>query len=222
MMACQGRHETLINFLIENYSDASLFASNYEVLLANGKKRRYNFKYLGINTHGVISNFYEVSRNQSIYHHSCICIAKKVFEEVGYYNETINYGEDIDFMIRAHANHKLAYFNEALSTYRLDSENQITQAGIAGKKLPDYNYYEELFEDRNDIKKYIDFYRYTIAKQFKLLGNQENFQSIIHKIDSNNLTWKQRLLLRFPNYILKLISWFKMLLLRLGINITSY
>lgn len=211
-----------INFLTEKYPQANLFATNYEVLLENQKTRIYQYKFLQIEKDGIVSNFYEVSRNQSIYNHSCFCLAKKVFNEIGYYAEEISYGEDIDFMIRAHANNTMAYYNEPLSIYRLESENQITQSGINGKILPDYDYYETFFKDRSDIKKYIDFYRYTIAKQYKVSGDSENFQKYFKKIDSSNLTWKQHLLLKLPRAVLIAINRVKQFFLRLGINFTSY
>jgi len=211
-----------IEFLIHTYPQANLFATNYEVLLENHKTRAYQYKFLKIEKDGIVSNFYEVSRNQSIYNHSCFCVSKKVFDEVGFYSENITYGEDIDFMIRAHANNKMAYYNEPLSMYRLESENQITQTGILGKTLPDYDYYESLFKGRSDIKKYIDFYRYTIAKQYKITGEKKKFQELLKKIDPQNLTWKQRLLLQLPNFILNSISLIKRYLFRFGITLTSY
>ena len=116
----------------------------------------------------------------------------------------------------------LAYYNEALVTYLRVSGNQITQKGLSGKKIPDYDFYEEKYKGRNDIKKYLDFQRYTKGKQYKLSGDKENYHKLVSKIDFNNLTEKQQFLLKSPRLLLQSITSFKIFLLKMGVEVTSY
>ncbi len=211
-----------IYFLIKNYPQASLYATKYKVLLDNDRVIEHQFNLSNMETHGIVSNFFESNLNQSIFYPSCLCVKKKVFEEVGFYNETINYSEDVDFNIRSQAKYLFAYYNEALVTYLRVSGNQITQKGLSGKIIPDYDYYEEIFKGRDDIKKYLDFQRYTKGKQYKLSGDKENFNKLASKIDFNNLTRKQYFLLKSPRILLQSISSFKIFLLKMGIEVTSY
>lgn len=211
-----------IDFLISTYAEASLFATKYEVLLSNNKVIAHDFKIENFNTHGLISNFFDSNLNQSIYYPSCLCVNKKVFETVGYYNEEINYSEDVDFNIRAHAVNKLAYWNEPLVTYLLVSENQITRNSLLGKTIPDYDFYEAKFKDRPDIKKYLDFQRYLKAKLFKLSGDLKTYHKLKSKIDPSNLNSKQRFLLDAPKILLKGVSHLKGVLQKLGIEVNSY
>jgi len=211
-----------INFLIENYPEASLFATKYELKLDQNNTTEFHFDFENFTTHGIVSNFFKTNLNQSIFYPSCLCVKKDVFETVGHYNETVNYSEDIDFNIRAFARFKLAYFNKALVTYLMVSENQITQKGLLGKKIPDYDFYEEKFKDRKDIKKYLDFQRYIKAKLFKLAGDTNQYKSLISKIDPSNLNIKQKILLHLPVFVLKWIGKSKQLLLKKGINLNSY
>lgn len=211
-----------LDFLIKEYSQASLFASNYEISLKNGKQISHSFDITNGQEHAIISNFFESNLTQTTYIPSGLCVDRKVFETIGLYNEVVTYSEDVDFNIRAHAEFKMAYYNKPLVVYTLESENQITQNSIKGKIVPDYDYYEGLFKERKDIKKYIDFQRYIKAKLFKLSNDRETYNRLVAKIDSNNLTMKQRFLLHLPKTILLGVTKFKLWLQRIGIEVNSY
>ncbi len=211
-----------IEFLIENYPQASLFATKYDVLLKDNKILEHQFQIKGFTNHGIVSNFFENNLNQSIFYPSCLCVHKNVFDSIGFYNESISYSEDVDFNIRSQANFLFAYSDEALVTYLRISENQITQSGLEGKTIPDYDFYEEKYKGRNDIKVYLDFQRYTKGKQYKLSGDKKNYHKLISKIDNKNLTAKQLVLLKSPRVLLQLLSNFKIFLLKMGVEVNSY
>ncbi len=211
-----------IDFLIKEYDSADLFATNYEVLLKNGKYLSIDFNLTGDRPHGIIANFFESNLTQTTYIPSGLAVNKKVFENIGNYDESITYSEDVDFNIRANANYKMAYHNEPLVIYTMASENQITQSSIKGKKVPDYDYYENLYQGRKDIKKYLDFQRYIKAKLFKLSNDPETYRSLVEKIDFANLTWKQRILVRLPRILLRKVTDFRYFLQRKGIEVNSY
>ena len=211
-----------IDVLINQYPEASLFATKYEVLHKKNRIVTHDFKLKNFTKHGIIKNFFESNLNQSIYYPSCLCVKKMVFEDVGYYNEEVNYSEDVDFNLRAHATYKLAYWDEAAVTYLLDSENQITQNGLKGKTIPDYDFYEAQFKGRQDIKKYLDFQRYIKAKLFKLDGDNKRYLDMIQSMDTSNLNKTQRILLKTPRFVLLGIGKIKRILRALGIEFSSY
>ena len=211
-----------IEFLIKEYESADLFATNYDVLLKNGKHITLNFNITNGKRHGIVSNFFECNLTQTTYIPSGLAVKREVFERIGNYDETITYSEDVDFNIRANANYKMAYYNEPLVIYTMASENQITQNSIKGKKVPDYDYYEKSFAGRQDIKRYLDFQRYIKAKLFKLSGDPVTYKSLVEKIDFRNLTWKQRILVRLPKFILRKITDLRFLLQQKGIEVNSY
>ncbi len=210
-----------IDQLITSYPEASLFASKYEVVLSNGKVIVHDFP-LGIKDHGLVNNFFASNLNQNFYYPSCLCVDKKVFEDVGYYNEAIRFSEDVDFNIRAHAVYRMAYSNQPLVRYTFDSENQITQKGLGDKVIPDYDHYEKQFKGREDIKKYLDFQRYVKAKMYKLGGDTANYRKLAKGINLQNLNWKQRWLLKSPYFLMRLVTWGKLKLQDLGILVNSY
>lgn len=207
--------------LIHKYPEAALYATNYEeiikknviVLPSNGSES------LVLTT--IIDNYFERSLKQPLYNQSSFCIKKEVFEKVGFYNETITYGEDVDFNIRAHLIYKLAFSNKPLSQYIISSENQITQSNFSSKTITDFDYYEKN-NNNNSLKKFLDFQRYTKAKMYKLEGNFEKYYQLKKGIRLSNLNWKQIILLHLPSFILNEIKIWKQKKLSQGKRVTSY
>lgn len=207
--------------LMTSFPDAHLFATNYEeiiddkitILPANGAEKLLKS--------GLISNYFEKSLQQPLYCPSSFCVKKEVFEKIGFYNEKITYGEDVDFNIRANLVYKLVYSTCALTQYHTVSENQITQSNFSSKKITDFDYYEKNNTNLS-LKKFIDFQRYTHAKMYKMEGDFEKYNQLKDSISMSNLNWKQLILLHLPKTILNKIKSFKLKKLNKGKRITSY
>lgn len=207
--------------LMTSFPDAHLFATNYEeiiddkitILPANGAEKLLK--------NGLISNYFEKSLQQPLYCPSSFCVKKEVFEKIGFYNEKITYGEDVDFNIRANLVYKLVYSTCALTQYHTVSENQITQSNFSSKKITDFDYYEKNNTNLS-LKKFIDFQRYTHAKMYKMEGDFEKHNQLKDSISMSNLNWKQLILLHLPKTILNKIKSFKLKKLNKGKRITSY
>lgn len=211
-----------ISKLINHYPQASLFATKYEEIYpGNVILEPYIKLSLNDNNMGII-DFYKSNLNKSIYYPSCLCVKKEIFETIGYYDENITFGEDIDFNIRAHFQFTMAYSSLPLVSYMMDSQNQITQSGLRNKKITDFDKYETLTTNRPDIKHYLDFQRYIIAKVYRLEGDNKNYKRIMLGISMSSLNYKQRFLLKAPLFIIKFITRFKKKLLQKGVVVNSY
>ena len=211
-----------IKELIDTFDEAKIFATNYEEVYGNKVVIPQNgTKFLVQNSKQII-NFFKHNLQQGIYNHGSVCFHKSVFEKVGFYDETLTFSEDIDFNIRANSHFKLAYFNVIGMQYNMQSENQITTSKISDKSLPYYSKYDDLALKNPDLKKYIDFERYVLAKHLKFEGSSKKSKEIIKQIDLKNLSRKQQFLLLFPTPIIKLVTNFKKFLVQKGIKLTSY
>jgi hypothetical protein len=144
-----------------------------------------------------------------------------VFEKVGFYNEKINFSEDLYFNIRANYNFKLAYDNSVQMSYFMQTENQLTQSSLLNKTIPDFDTYENWATNNSDLKKYLDFERYVLGKRLKK-NNDLRWKKMIATIDSRNLNWKQNVLLKMPRFGLNLLDKLKLFLLKLGIKTSTY
>lgn len=204
--------------LIQSYPEAKLFATKYEEIYRGNVVIEHTFN---VGT-GIITDFFDSNLNQSVYYPSCLCADKTVFDEIGYYNENITYGEDIDFNIRAHLAFTMAYCSRPLVEYNMQSENQITQSSIDNKTVTDFDSYEDGNPGNKALKKYLDFQRYVLAKKYRQSGNVKMYTKMLSRINKNNLNYKQRILLACPAPVLQLISKVKTLLHKAGLNPTSY
>lgn len=204
--------------LITTYPEASLFASKFEEVYPGNIIVKHPF---AVQT-GLLDNFFEKNLNQSIYYPSSLCVKKTIFEQIGYYDESITFAEDIDFNIRAHLHFKMAYCSEPLMSYTMASENQITHASLQNKVITDFDKYEKAYSDRKDLKKYLDFHRYVTAKLYKMSRDSVGYKKMLKGINLNNLNYKQIILLYAPVFVLKLIKKAKAKLIKKGINPTTY
>ena len=207
--------------LIQNFPEARIFGTNYEEVWESVIKKPHNgSEILPIDFSGYI-NFFKINIKQGIYNHGSVCFHKEVFEKIGYYNENIDFSEDLDFNIRANYNFKLAYHNSVQMSYFMQTENQLTQSSLHNKTIPDFDIYENWAKTNSDLKKYLDFERYALGKRLKK-NNDLRWKKMIANIDFRNLNWKQNILLKMPIFILNLIDKLKLFLLKIGIKTSTY
>ena len=203
--------------LTQNYPNADLFAAKYKEVYRNTTIEH------NINTStGILDNFFLLNLKQPIYCPSGLCIKREIFDKIGYYNESITLGEDVDFNIRIHLSYKMAFCNEPLVNYTMESENQITRSSLSNKTITDFDKYEILTDSNPYLKKFLDLNRYIMAKAYRLEGNTMSYKKMIRGISLNSLNYKQIALLYAPVFILKIIKRFKMVLLKKGLNPTTY
>lgn len=213
-----------INEMIQQFPEEAIFGTNYQEVHQNGKIifPKNNTSDLKPNKIIFLNDFFKRNNQQGLFIHSGICFDKKVYDSVGFYDETIDFAEDLDFNIRALSNYNLVYKNSRLVNYTIFSENQLTNSSILGKIIPDYNKYESLASKKPDLKSYLDFERYVIAKHLKTDGDKVKYKEIVASIAAGNLNFKQKLLLKAPNFILLFIKKIKNYLLQKGVRISSY
>ncbi len=212
--------------LIYNFPEASIFATNYEELFEEKKAITPELSLKKFEKDGIIPDFFEANLKQPIYCPSSLCVKRNVFDEIGFYNESITYSEDIDFNIRANLKFLLAYSKEILiQGIKLD-HYRITNCSMKGKKIPDFDSYEHLTERNETLKKYIDINRYMLASNYKKEHDLINFNKLKKGISKNSkisgLNYKQQILLELPVSLVRIVSKLKQFLLKRGISFSSF
>jgi GT2 family glycosyltransferase len=204
------------------FPETQLWATNYEELYPNEVKITPQNPAFKKDELLQVPDFFECNLGKPIYFPSSFCVAKAVFESIGYYDESITYAEDVDLNIRANSHYKLAYANKPLVTYTLFSENQITNSHFSSKVIPNFSRYDELVHTSASLKKYMDFNRYIFAKKYKQEEAWDQFDAIRTEISTDSLNYKQLFLLDAPLFILHWIKKIKTYFLRKGILLTTY
>lgn len=201
-----------------NLPDAGLYATNYEEVYSGNTVIQSPQKLES----GIITYFFHHELSKHIYCYSSVCIKREVFNEIGYFDESITMGEDVDFNVRANLKFKVAYYNKPLARITMFSENQITHSSLRNKVIIDHDKFEKENPQRADLKKYLDFHRYTMAKRYKLSGDFKNYAKMAKGISPHSLNYKQKLLLYSPAIVLKAVKAIKNLLAKTGFNPTTY
>ena len=215
------------NFLAEIYSlinrfpEAKLFATNYEELFQHDTVLLPKNNAGNLAEQSIITDFFAISLAQPLYCPSSLCVEKSVFNTIGFYNENIRYGEDVDFNIRANSVYQLAYSTKPLIKYTMLSENQITQSLISNKIITDFDSFDKE-NISHTLKKFLDFHRYIMAKHYKSEKNEKEFQRMKNGIDRRNLNLKQRIILNSPLYLQDFLKRIKLYFLSKGIRFTTY
>lgn len=207
--------------LIKSYPEAKLFATNYEEVHQNNVVLLPNNNAKNLEERVIIRDFFTISLAQPLYCPSSLCVEKSIFNAIGFYNETIRYGEDVDFNIRVNSSFQLVYSKKPLVSYTMVSENQITQSLISDKIITDFDFFDTA-ETSKSLKKFLDFHRYIMAKHYKAENNQVAFDKMKNGITTENLNFKQRILLNAPLLVLNWVKKTKAFFLAKGIRFSTY
>lgn len=215
-----------IHQLTQSFPEAHLFATNYLEVYSKNVAVYPSSNLRDFAKDDIVIDFFESNLYQNIYCPSSLCVKKEVFEKIGGYNTKINYGEDVDFNIRANYSYQLAYSKTTLVDNIMFAENKITNSSLKNKTITDFDFYEPLAKTNKSLKKYLDINRYMMASNYKKQGDLINFKKLKSGINKNSeisgLNTKQRILLGLPPFALQLISKLKLAFLKKGKRFSSF
>ena len=170
----------------------------------------------------VLPDFFEASMFQPIFSQSSVAFKKEICTEKTVFNPEITFAEDIDFYIKYGSIYKVAYCYKICSKVRFDVPNQMSRAGISTKVIPDLDSYETLAKRNSSLKKYLDLYRYIFASMYNFENAIPQRNAVLKNIDYSNLTFKQRLLLKSPRFVVLVLKRIKGFLLKRNVRVTSF
>ena len=104
----------------------------------------------------------------------------------------------------------------------MTAENQATKTSINTRNHLDFDTFNEEEKTNQNLKRYLDLNRFSIAIQHKLAGNHILAREMVTKIDLNNLNAKQQFLLQMNTPILKRFVKLKHILRAKGIGLNAF
>lgn len=75
-----------------------------------------------------IKNYFKVARRKTIIWTSIVVIHRSCFNEVGFFNEALNRGEDLDLWARLAKQYIIVKSSKITATYRIEAENRSTSS----------------------------------------------------------------------------------------------
>ena len=198
-----------IKHLIKTNNKNSVFATNVKVLQPN-KIPIIISKPIDNNYIKIIKEYFKLDKN--IFCPSSLVINKSVFEEAGYFDESINYGEEYDFYIRCFSIYNLVYYSDFKVYYRTGLPDQLTARNKNFlRKIPDYGKYLRTIKDPF-LNKYLDFIYFDLLVLYKMERNYKLVRFYKEKISVSNLNLFKKMKYYLPTnlfYILKsTYTWF--------------
>lgn len=181
-------------------------ASVYSTALAHKYKDKvipatYNFKQDELSE---VRNFFKSSLDHTILTSSSIVFKKSILQKTGYFDTTIESGEDTDFWIRIGMNYNIVFINKILSYYNYVPES-ISNTVFTVKNKPKYNkYFKEEQYDKH-LKIYLDRNRFPLAILSKLERDKESFRYYKSHINPNNLRFSQNIILNSPRWFIRFL-----------------
>jgi glycosyltransferase involved in cell wall biosynthesis len=217
-----SNHLEILNALIQNFPNAGIFASRYELIFNNGKNDIPTFKGISADYEGIIPDYFETSLPYPIATSSSIVIPKGVFEKTGYFKPSISSGQDVDMWIRIASKYPVAISNKVTASYLHYIEDSLSKTPILDKKLNDFKDYKQEEESNPSLKKYLDTYRIEYALQYKIAGNDKKSKELFKNILKENIPFKTRLIYFLPRFVLIFLLKIKQFLRKNGFNFSIY
>ncbi|MEM6687094.1 MAG: glycosyltransferase family 2 protein [Bacteroidota bacterium] len=213
-----------IQQLHHDFPEAALYGTDYMEVYASHENLtpKKNISEALKGTSFLLDDFFEASLFQPIFCQSSLAFKKEICVETEVFDSKISFAEDIDFYIKYGAQYRIAYSYTALAEIRLEVPDQMSKGTIATKILPDLDSYESLAKNNHSLKKYLDVYRYIFASLYTIENAIPQRNAMLKHINYKNLTFKQRLLLKSPRFVLVLLKKVKGFLLKKNIRITSF
>lgn len=172
-----------MNWLVEKYPEAHLFAVNY-YYVKNGR----SIVKLNVPT-GYINycRVYSEVLCQPVWT-GAVCVPRLVFDEFGGFRSHLKLGEDFDLWIKIALKYKVAFLNEPLANYNQDVD--VANRGTRRLQKPEYHmlwnldYLQEDEKTNPDYKHLIDNLRtysllpYYISKEYHKTAKEQ-----LNKVD---------------------------------------
>ena len=192
--------------LHEDFPDCGLYAKAYTTK-QNTKllKSKYNQIPMQERWRGLLKDYFKNSLINSIAHTSAVAITKSVFEKLNGFNDEYNCFEDIDLWIRIALKYEIAFDNKVSSTYVRNDNNSLTNRNLSQQKFMDFSAYKDYEKTNPSLKNYIDQNRLSLAFQYKLNRDSKKANDFISEILPANISTLQKILLKLPSGLLRLV-----------------
>jgi glycosyltransferase involved in cell wall biosynthesis len=164
--------------LIDHFPEANLYSNAYKIVETNGLER--NTEAISTQTKPYWfpeSQFFDcfIKADMPI-HTNTICIPKHVFEQVGGFDVTITYGEDVLLWAKIFLLKKVLIGNYIGAVYQRNAQNRSDIPHKLLKELPVIKKYEEIYGQNTEWQKASKKYKAFIAKHLflTLMSNIKN------------------------------------------------
>ncbi len=207
--------------VIQLHPHAGIFCMGYEILIDGNKLEKANYNLKEPNKIQLIDDYFNASIINPVIWTSASAFSKEKFKEIGRFDKKLRTAQDLDFFVRAALKFKVSFNPQITMRYHQTSENNLAQSFYNEDRAYFINKFSVEEKSNESLKKYLDINRYALVIRCRMISNNL-WKDILPAINKNNLTSKQRTLLYFPSYALRVLKKFQLYLIRKGVYLTAF
>lgn len=197
-----------IVFLINKYPDRGLYATGYEFHLENNSTELAEYSNLSQDFRGEIRNYFKYTLNNPLISASSVVIPKKTFKEVGFFDNSLAFGEDLDMWFRIALEKSLAFTNKSLAIYYQNASDRACNRDISMEKdfikkiISNMDFYKSSKNSFNN--EYIKTLFVRRIKSLILSNKRKEARYVLHNLNSR-LKYLYYIISYIPNFIIILL-----------------
>ena len=214
-------HLNSIKILIEKFPQAGIFCDAYEIIMQNKTIRKADFSTGLAEQPQIIEDYFQSSLVNPIIWTSAAAFEKTKFHKIGAFDPKLRTAQDLDFFIRAALKFPVAFHPKVGMRYFKDSENNLAKSKYNVDRLYFISKFKKEELANSSLKKYLDINRFALVVRCKIAGD-DLWKKIVHDIDENNLTLKQKFLLNLKPRTLRFSKKIHSLLIQNNIYLTAF
>lgn len=170
---------------------------------------------------GVVEDYFSNSLHDNLAWTSAVCMRKEFFDLLGGFDLTLRNNQDTDLWLRAALLSPLVFSTTLSARYIIAGDGHISKRDIMKKTVMDFDHYETYCDTIPSLKRYLDLNRYSVALKYKLAGERGLSAHYSEKIDLNNLSKRQRFILKSPRCLTQALMLLKQFLEVLNLRFRS-
>lgn len=200
-------HLTCIKASIDFMPNAGLYANNYAI---KHNKNHIVPAQINIDTTKkqpiILDDFFKASLNDTVVWTSAAAMQKEKFLDYGRFNPIYLSSQDLDLWIRIALKEAVVFNPEITMIYDKSIEGSLGKYEDNDARYILFNSFLEYEKDNFYLKKYLDIKRYGLALRTKINGESEISKNTLKTINFNNLSFKQKALLKTPTFLLQSLN----------------
>ncbi len=210
-----SNHLECLKESISAYPNAGLYANNY--LIKHSKTftapAQLNIEF-NTNAPVLLEDFFKASLKDTIVWTSATGMKKTVFQEFGMFNPIYLSSQDLDLWIRVALKKPVVFHPKVTMIYNKSIDNSLGKFEDNDARYTLFNSFSNYEKHNIYLKKYLDIKRYGLALRTKINGEFKIYKDTKKNIDFKNLSFKQKVLLNTPHFVLKILNTIRPLVIK--------
>ena len=207
---------------ILQFPNAGLYCNNYQIYYNKNLSHPANLNFKYEKDCLIVENFFKASITNCVAWTSAVGFSKEKFNSVGGFNMKLKTSQDLDLWVKLALKHDISFNPTITMSYKFYVDNSLSKNEYNDIRYEFISNYSEQERLNSSLKLYLDINRYALAIRSLINNENERYHKLKKEIDYKNLNFKQKALLLFPKFLLKLIKNLQQFLIKHKIYITAY